>query len=426
MFKQFLFILSAWALSLQAQTMDSSDGGHMHHHSEDPEETVFTGMPSVLSLNIPMSMDGSGTGWLPAASNTPMHMTHSGDWMLMNHGNLFVRYTDHGGPRGDEQFSAPNWFMFSAQRAFAGKQQLTFRTMMSLDRVTDGGAGYPLLLQSGESWNGKALVDRQHPHDLFAELSVSYSYSFNTFASAYLYLGYPGEPAIGPAAFMHRPASQFNPDAPIGHHWQDATHITFGVSTIGVIIHNMKFEGSVFTGREPDENRFNFETPLFDSYSGRVSYNPSTEFSLQTSYGFINDPEGHGDDVKRTSASALYSSTLNDESSVHASLIWGQNEDHHVFLNSFLFEAAYITGRFGLYGRHETVDKPRFDLGISVDKLKLERVRQYTAGISYLLTEQDSFSLRGGIQGMVSTVSQFLEGYYGKNPVSWQIYIQLQ
>jgi hypothetical protein len=33
---------------------------------------------------------------------------------------------------------------------------------------------------------------------------------------------------------MHRP-SQHDPDAPIGHHWQDSTHITFGVATLGAV-----------------------------------------------------------------------------------------------------------------------------------------------------------------------------------------------
>jgi hypothetical protein len=411
---------------MMAQTGNSADRHAMHLMEEEETTAVVTGMPSVLSLNIPMAMDGSGTSWLPSASNTPMHMTHSGSWMLMTHGTLFLRYTNQGGPRGGEQFSAPNWYMISAQRNVSDDQQITFRSMLSVDRVIDGGSGYPLLLQSGESWNGVPLVDRQHPHDLFAEVSATYSISFGTSASAFMYVGYPGEPAIGPTAFMHRPAAQFNPDAPIGHHWQDATHITFGVTTLGFIINSVKVEGSVFTGREPDENRYNFEKPLFDSYSGRISYNPTTEFAFQGSFGFINDPEGHGDDVIRRSASVLYSSTIDDESSLHASLIWGQNEDHHLFLNSFLLEAAYNTGRFGLYGRHESVDKPRNDLGISVGKGTIERVRQYVAGLSYLVMENDSYTLRSGIQGMVSSVSSFLEQYYGKNPVSWQIYFQVQ
>lgn len=401
---------------------------HEHHMSHDEEDVSMevVGMPSAIFLGIPMSMDGSGTSWLPENNNASMHMVYGENWMGMYHGNIFLRYTKQGGKRGGEQFSFPNWFMASAQRNITDNQQIAFRGMVSLDRLVDGGNGYPLLLQSGETWNGQSLVDRQHPHDLFAELSATYSISFGHEIGSYLYLGYPGEPAMGPPVFMHRPSSQFNPDAPIGHHWQDATHITFGVATVGFVLKNVKIEGSLFTGREPDENRYNFDKPRFDSYSGRVSYNPTSEFALQVSYGFINDPEGHGDDVNRISASALYSTTFNDDESIHASAVFGQNEDHHVQLNSYLLEAAYINGNVGLYGRHEIVEKPRFDLGIFIDKEKSEAVRQYTAGINYQIVENEQYSIKASVQGMVSAVSTFLESYYGKNPVSVQVYIQVQ
>src|SRR5205823_1974820 len=150
----------------------------------------------------------------------------------------------------------------------------------SLDPLTIGGSGYPLLFQTGESWQGKPLVDYQHPHDLFSELSVTYSHAINKNSNIFAYLGFPGEPALGPTAFMHRPSSFSNPDAPIGHHWQDATHITFGVGTLGFVYNDFKLDASIFTGREPDENRYDFDTPRFDSFSGRLTFNPCRELSM--------------------------------------------------------------------------------------------------------------------------------------------------
>ncbi|NUN69727.1 MAG: hypothetical protein HUU02_08455 [Bacteroidetes bacterium] len=424
---QYLFITVLFIAGILAAQSPGTMDAHHHHHMEETEaETVLTGMPSILSLNLPMSMDGSGTSWLPAHSAVRMSMSHSGPWMLMTHGSLVLRYTAQGGSRGESAFSAPNWFMASAQRSIAEGQQLTFRTMVSLDRITEGGDGYPLLLQSGETWNGKALTDRQHPHDVIAELSASYSVAVSPEAGLYLYLGYPGEPALGPTAFMHRPSAQFNPDAPIGHHGQDATHITFGVSTIGVVIGNVKMEGSVFTGREPDEDRWAFDAPRFDSYSGRISYNPTKQLALQASYGSINDPEGHGDDAARFSASVLHSMNLGLESSLHSSVVWGENEEHHVPVRSLLAEATFISGSVGLYGRHESVGKQRGELGFTDGKSTVEQLRQYTAGIRYRVLATDSYSVGLGIQGMVSRVSAYLERYYGKDPVSWQVYLQLQ
>ena len=34
--------------------------------------------------------------------------------------------------------------------------------------------------------------------------------------------------------FMHRPSAADDPFAPLGHHWQDATHEAFGVVTTGL------------------------------------------------------------------------------------------------------------------------------------------------------------------------------------------------
>ena len=180
--------------------------------------------------------------------------------------------------------------------------------MMSLDPLTEGGRGYPLLFQSGETWHDQPLHDRQHPHDLFDELSICYSQKFPHDLSGYVYFGYPGEPALGPPTFMHRLSAMDNPDAPISHHWQDSTHITFGVATLGAVWKNVKLEGSIFTGREPDENRYDFDQPRFDSYSGRISWNPTRDLALQVSHGYLHSPEAVEPDLNqhRSSASIIY------------------------------------------------------------------------------------------------------------------------
>ena len=149
--------------------------------------------------------------------------------------------------------------------------------MLSLDPAM-GKGGYPLLLQTGETADGhEHLVDRQHPHDAFMELSASYSHPLGETGAAYIYAGLPGEPALGPSAFMHRFSGMDNPESPITHHWLDSTHVTFGVATVGYSWHDkMKLEGSLFTGREPDQSRWDIETPKLDSWSVRASWNPSS------------------------------------------------------------------------------------------------------------------------------------------------------
>ena len=178
-----------------------------------------------------MSREGSGTSWLPDSSPMYGKMFMFGDDMLMLHGAIFPRYTNVSTRRGDDRIDAPNWIMGMYSHPLGDSTQIGGRLMMSLDPLTEGGRGYPLLFQTGESWHDQPLHDRQHPHDLFDELSMSLSQKFDHDFSAYIYFGYPGEPALGPPAFMHRPSAMDDPDAPIGHHWQDSTHITFGVAT---------------------------------------------------------------------------------------------------------------------------------------------------------------------------------------------------
>ena len=197
-------------------------------------------MHSTIDLADPMSREGSGTSWIPDSSPMYGRMFMFGENMLMLHGAIFPRYTNVSTRRGDDRIDAPNWFMAMFSHPLGDSTQFGSRLMMSLDPLTEGGRGYPLLFQTGESWNGEALHDRQHPHDLFDELSFSLSQKFEHDLSAYIYFGYPGEPALGPPAFMHRPSAMDDPDAPIGHHWQDSTHITFGVATLGAAMARCK------------------------------------------------------------------------------------------------------------------------------------------------------------------------------------------
>src|SRR4051812_28116832 len=285
-------------------------------------------MRSSINIADPMSRESSGTAWIPDSSPMYGYMRMFGDDMLMLHGAAWPRYVNASTRRGDDRIDMPNWFMAMYSHPFNENSAIGFRGMMSLDPLTEGGRGYPLLFQTGETWHGEALHDRQHPHDLFDELSISYSQRLTNDLSGYLYFGYPGEPALGPPTFMHRLSAMDNPDAPISHHWQDSSHITFGVATLGVVWQNFKIEGSIFTGREPGENRYNFDEPRFDSYSGRVSWNPTPDLALQVSHGYIKSPEALEPDAKlhRTTASAVYNRPLGPDANWSSAFVWGQND----------------------------------------------------------------------------------------------------
>ena len=170
----------------------------------------------------PMERESSGTAWQPDASGHAGLMSMSGGWMLMAHGVLNLVYDHQSRPRGNDKAFASGMLMGMASHPL-GNGTVQFKAMFSPDPLM-GPRGYPLLLASGETANGRdRLIDRQHPHDLFMELSGSYSYRLSSTDSVFLYFGLPGEPALGPPAFMHRFSAMDNPEAPITHHWLDST-----------------------------------------------------------------------------------------------------------------------------------------------------------------------------------------------------------
>src|SRR5207248_11142621 len=121
--------------------------------------------------------------------------------------------------------------------------------------ATIGARGYPLLLQTGESYQGRPLIDRQHPHDLFMELAAMFEQPVASDLALSVYGSPVGEPALGTVAFMHRPSAQSDPISPLGHHWQDATHISYGVATTSVYAPRSSREGSIHHRRETAEDR---------------------------------------------------------------------------------------------------------------------------------------------------------------------------
>lgn len=406
-----------------------------HDHSTMGSMMEPMKMSSSFSPNLPMNRNGSGTSWLPDSSAMYGHMFHSGGWMFMLHGNLFVRYNNQDfsnkGNRGGAKFDAPSMFMLMGQRKAGEKGLFHFGTMFSLDAVVAGGSGYPLLFQTGESWKDKPLVDRQHPHDLFSELSVSYTYSFTPKMDLFIYAGYPGEPALGPVTFVHRPSGMFNPDAPISHHWMDATHITFGVATIGFRYDKLKLEGSSFTGREPDENRYDFDKPEFDSRSIRLSYNPNQNWALQVSHGFLKSPESiHPEEnIYRTTASAICSYPFGAGNFLDAAAIWGLNKiKEEKGSNAALLELTLRLKRLALYSRYEWVQKTSEELNLEeavFGASSIFPVNALTLGASCDMIDTRIIRIAVGGQFSVFHSDSRLDILYGKNPLAMEFYLNL-
>jgi hypothetical protein len=352
-------------------------------------------------------------------------MTMSGDWMLMAHGTVNLVYDHQSGPRGDGKTFVSGMLMGMAQHAL-GDGTLQFRTMLSPDPLM-GPSGYPLLLASGETANGRdRLIDRQHPHDFFMELSVSASQNIGSRSSVFVYAGLPGEPAFGPPTFMHRESIEDSPEAPITHHWLDSTHITFGVVTAGVVLDRFKIEASRFNGREPDQHRWNIETGPLDSTSVRVSWNPTRTLALQASWAHLVDPEQlePGVDQKRWSASALWAADLAPDWHAATTVAWGRKLVHGHKDDGVAAEGSLKHAGWTIFGRGEIVenrelldieDGPAFRVG----KVSLGAVRDFPVA--------DHLSLGAGGLFSVNFVPDALAPLYGgHNPTGVMGFVRLK
>ena len=385
-------------------------------------------------LGIPESRMGSGTSWLPDAS--PMHAAHFtlGDWTLMLHGQGSVQYDRQGGSRGGNRLGIINWAMAAASRSLGGGR-LEVRGMLSAEPWTIGGRGYPLLVQSGESYRGAPLHDRQHPHDLFMELAALYERPVARSVGLSLYLAPVGEPAVGPVAFPHRPSAADDPLAPISHHWQDGTHITFGVVTAGVFTHSVKLEGSWFNGREPDENRTNFDYAgrRLDSYGARLTVNPGPRWSVSSWYAYLKSPEGlHPEEsLHRYGAAALTTQPFGKDGRWASSLIWGANDplgSGHVSNSVVLESNLDLDETNAVFGRAEYVRKNAEELVVP----SVPPTTEYDVGalaLGYLRTVGTVAGLAAGlgVRGSVNFVPSSLEAQYGsRTPAGFAVYVRLR
>jgi hypothetical protein len=423
-------IATSLVLAPSARAQDH-DTAHMDH--EMAADTAARPMEVASPLGIPMARTGSGTSWLPDAS--PMRAIHAraGDWTFMTHGAVFGMYDKQNGPRGLDHLASLNWAMLMATRQTASSK-LQFRAMGSAEPWTLGSEGYPLLLQTGETYKGQPLYDRQHPHDLVMELAVVAEHALTERLGVSLYAAPVGEPAIGPVAFPHRPSAMSDPLAPIVHHWQDATHVTFGVLTAGVFTRSVRLEASIFNGREPDETRtdFDYEGRSLDSYAARLTWNPSANWSLSGSWAYLKSPDAAAPDesMRRTALSVLSAHAFSSGAQLNTAFVFGANR--HEFAGhlepSYLAESSLqLGGIHNLFARAEYVRKDGEELALGPAGPEGEfDVMALTAG--YLVELGGTGPLRAGIgaRASVNLLPSALAPTYGSaTPTGFAVYIRL-
>jgi hypothetical protein len=378
----------------------------------------------------------SGTSANPEGWPMPMIATHFGSWNAMFMSQVFVVDTQQSGPRGGDQLYSTNWFMGSLEHSVGEKGAFQFDLMLSLEPATIAGRRYPLLFQTGETAFGKPIVDGQHPHNLIMGLGFHYVRELSGSTKLEFYAAPVGDPALGPVAYPHRASAEELPQAPISHHWQDSTHISDDVVTVGLAYRKLKLEASGFHGAEPGENRWIVQQGAIDSWSSRLWFFPAKNWAAQVSAGRLTHPEAlePGDQVRST-ASVEYTKPL-PGGSWASSLIWGRNHETATGrnVNSYLAESVlpirrknFLTGRAELVDKDELfVDQPEIQQNLDILYGSTFRIGAYTIGYT---RDIDLFArLETGIGANFTAYSlpDAIKPYYGDRPIGGNIFIRFR
>ena len=337
--------------SPQAPSTQTQDGGQQRAMGGmDMGDMPGMGMAMTGDASSRLVMgESSGTSVQPGAWAMPMVMRQTGQWQLNWMGQAFVtevqqsHETTPAGEikRGGDGMYSTNWGMLSAEHALAdGAVEL--RTMLSLEPATITGRRYPELFQFGETAYGQAIEDGQHPHNLLMEVGAQYAHRLGERGVMNFYYAPVGDPALGPTAYPHRASAAELPQATLGHHYEDSTHISDNVATVETSwemgANKLHVEASGFHGREPGENRWTVGWGGMDSWSARVAWLSTWHWSAQVSTGRLHHPEAlEAGDEERTTASVEYAS--NERA---ASVIWGRDykTDGHYAVNAMTAEGV--------------------------------------------------------------------------------------
>jgi hypothetical protein len=369
------------------------------------------------------------------------HSMPASEWTFMQDATIHVMFNDQGSPRGEREVKAPNWWMGMAQKDM-GRGQLTLNLMMSLDPATVGSQGYSHIFQIGESFEGKPLIDHQHPHEFLMQAAAVWRQPLSKGLTLTLAGAPVGEPALGPIAFMHRSSAAENPMSPLGHHTFDSSHIAMGVITGGLEGGSYQVESSLFHGAEPDENRWDLMDPgALDSWSIRGWYRPTPAWSFQVSHGFLKEPDALEEgDVWRTTASA-HVKLPRTAGSTSVTMAWGRNRKLGGNYDAFLAEMTRARPSSSIFWRVEATQ-------VETDVLRTGQhlagggrknvhahvigdgardfVGAVSAGATWTVWRPKSWDVAVGGQLTGYAVPGSLSPFYGSHPWSVQAFLRVR
>lgn len=383
-----------------------------------------------------LMQEASGTSVNPSSAPMPMRMFVRSGWDFGLMGDAFITDTQQSGQRGADKLYSTNVFMVSAEHSL-GQGAFLAEAMFSLEPATVTDRRYPLLFQTGETAFGIPIEDGQHPHNFFMGLGVHYARPLGKETIFEAYFAPVGDPALGPLAYPHRASAAEIPQAPIGHHWEDSTHIAYDVATVGIKHRFLRLEASGFHGAEPGEDRWGITTGAMDSWSARLSFIPSADWIAQVSVGRLSHPEAlEPGDVVRTTASIGYSKPMG-AANWSTSFVFGRNHETATGTgtNAFLVESVipfrsenFFTGRWELVDKDELfAAQPAVEQQL-VNTIGTDtfRIGAYTLGYTRYFQLFSPVKTGIGANFSAYTLPSAIVPFYGAHPFGLNVYLHLQ
>lgn len=366
---------------------------------------------------------------------------------LMVHGYSYLVGTSETGPRGVNSLSSPNMLMSTWDHPFTKSQTLHMQLMLTAERWTLPDAGYPELLQVGESrGDGSAYIDYQHPHSspimgIGVADTIELGDSNHTLELSFAPRGPSSD---GPIAFMHRvTGAEYNPDAPLGHHiGQDVGHISSTVAGAALEIFSNKWEVSAFNGDEPQPTKVDLPIGPINSFAARWTHTWSEEWQAMASWAYVTGSHHHGDEdahalstsepsqvEQRTSASVYWSRELAGWH-VYDTLIFGELDTRSSDTTqvSFLDEFVFQRLNHAWWGRVEVLQRLPEELAIDTNVANQDSprwVKAITLGFTQRIADLGEAELKAGVSATLDVVPKDFEADYGAWPMTGRIFLQL-
>jgi hypothetical protein len=398
-----------------------------------PEESGDSATSNVHACAVNESWDNAMNMCMPSASSAGAHTVVSGQF------NVFGVFSLVQGPRGVDQFAAPDMFMLDVGSAFTARQFLNLNLMGTTELWTYPQRGYPQLLQIGEEHSdGQPFVDAQHPHSSpIMGLTLSDTVSLESAATLKLFFAPRGESTDGPIAFMHRESARDNPDAPLGHHvGQDVGHISSTVLAAQLDLGRVIVEASAFNGTEPNPTVVDLPLGPINSEALRMTYAITSDHRVMASVANVKqtDPQYPGTtSATRLSASLYDHFTLADLGSLDHTLIVGSITRHPTDspLTSFLDEVVLQRGSSDFWGRMEVLQRLASELEIPTSPLPASDVKHWVSAVTLGYTHWSSpyRNLQIGLGSSLTldlVPTEWASVYGSRTPVTVRLIIQVR